>query len=166
MLVFGVGFGLNVGTKLNPQQLSDQMGGWSLYVAVVVISIGLYIYLSAPKGSLAWLMLAMGVAQSGQKVGGMFLSSTHAGAVGAFLVVPFAMLGARVKTSPPAIVMMLAAFGALVPGALSFQSLGDAAADEGDIATLGTALAAIFPIALGTLIGFSVDNTVNRKHGR
>jgi hypothetical protein len=60
-----------------------------------------------------------------------------AGHVGAFLVVPFAMLGARGKTSPPAIVMMLAAFWALVPGALSFESLGEAAAGEGDITTLG-----------------------------
>src|SRR6185369_7427060 len=58
LLVFGVGLGLHVGAELTPQQPSAQMGGWSLYVAVVVISVGLYIYLSAPKGSLLWLMLA------------------------------------------------------------------------------------------------------------
>jgi hypothetical protein len=98
----------------------------------VVIAIGLYIYLSAPKGSLVWLVLAVGVALIGQQLGGLFLSPTHSGAVGAFLVVPFAMLGARVKTSPPAIVMMLAAFWALVPGALSFQELGRAAAGGGE----------------------------------
>ena len=57
--------------RLAPQQPSPQMGGWSLYVAVIVISIGLYIYLSAPKGSLLWLMLAVGVALVGQKVGGL-----------------------------------------------------------------------------------------------
>jgi uncharacterized membrane protein YjjP (DUF1212 family) len=166
LLVFGVGLGLHVGAHLTPQQPSAQMGGWSLYVAVIVISIGLYIYLSAPKGSLLWLILAVGVALVGQKVGGIFLSPTHSGAVGAFLVVPFAMLGARVKTSPPAIVMMLAAFWALVPGALSFESLGDAAAGEGDITTLGTAVAAIFSIALGTLIGFSVYATINNRRSR
>jgi uncharacterized membrane protein YjjP (DUF1212 family) len=166
LLVFGVGLGLHVGAELTPQQPSAQMGGWSLYVAVIVISIGLYIYLSAPKGSLLWLMLAVGVALVGQKVGGLFLSATHSGAVGAFLVVPFAMLGARVKTSPPAIVMMLAAFWALVPGALSFESLGEAAAGEGDITTLGTTVAAIFSIALGTLIGFSVYATINSRRGR
>jgi uncharacterized membrane protein YjjB (DUF3815 family) len=138
------------------------MGAWSLYAAVVVIAIGLYIYLSAPKGSLVWLVLAVGVALIGQQLGGLFLSPTHSGAVGAFLVVPFAMLGARVKTSPPAIVMMLAAFWALVPGALSFQELGRAAAGVGgnDIATLGTTVAAIFSIALGTLIGWSGFETI------
>src|SRR6478609_9357447 len=166
LMVFGVGLGIHVGGQLAPHQPSAQMGGWSLYVAVVVISVGLYIYLSAPKGSLLWLMLAIGVALVGQKVGGLFLSPTHSGAVGAFLVVPFAMLGARIKTSPPAIVMMLAAFWALVPGALSFESLGEAAAGEGDITTLGSTVAAIFSIALGTLVGFSVFATINSRRGR
>ncbi|BDX32264.1 hypothetical protein TUM20985_28110 [Mycobacterium antarcticum] len=146
-----------------PQQPSAQMGGWSLYVAIVVIAIGLYFYLSAPMGSFLWLVLAVGVALIGQKVGGMFLNATHSGAVGAFLVVPFAMLEARIKTSPPAIVMMLAAFWALVPGALSFKTLGEAVAGEGDIYTLGTAVAAIFSIALGTLIGWSVLATINAR---
>lgn len=166
LLVFGVGLGLHVGGRLTPEQPSAQMGGWSLYVAVVIVSIGLYVYLSAPKGSLLWLMAAIGVALIGQLVGGLFLSPTHSGAVGAFLVVPFAMLGARIKTSPPAIVMMLAAFWALVPGALSFETLGAAAGEGGDISTLGTAVAAIFSIALGTLVGFSLFSTVNARRGR
>src|SRR6201991_4799318 len=137
LLVFGVGLGIHLAGRVAPQQPSPQMGAWSLYVAVVVIAVGLYIYLSAPRGSMLWLVAAVGVALVGQKLGGLFLSPTHSGAVGAFLVVPFAMLGSRIKTSPPAIVMMLAAFWALVPGALSFQELGRAAAGDGsDIATL------------------------------
>ncbi|MGY4653846.1 threonine/serine exporter family protein [Mycobacterium sp. URHB0021] len=35
LLVFGVGLGLHVGAQLTPQQPSAQMGGWSLYVAVI-----------------------------------------------------------------------------------------------------------------------------------
>ena len=35
-----------------------------------------------------------------------------------------------------------------------------------DITTLGTAVAAIFSIALGTLIGFSVYATINSRRGR
>jgi uncharacterized membrane protein YjjB (DUF3815 family) len=140
------------------------MGPWSLWVAVIVISIGLYIYLSAPSGSLLWLTAAIAVALLGQALGGLFLSPTHSGAVGAFLVVPFAMLGARIRTSPPAIVMMLAAFWALVPGALSFETLGEAATHaDGDILTLGTTAAAIFSIALGTLIGWSVFAEISNR---
>ncbi|HKV22915.1 MAG TPA: threonine/serine exporter family protein [Mycobacterium sp.] len=167
LLVFGVGLGIHVAGRVEPQPPSPQMGAWSLYVAVVVIAIGLYIYLSAPKGSLLWLGLAVGVALIGQQVGGLFLSPTHSGAVGAFLVVPFAMVAAQIKTSPPAIVMMLAAFWALVPGSLSFQSLGEAVAGQGqDISTLGTSVAAIFSIALGTLVGWSVLETVRARLAR
>ena len=118
------------------------------------------------KGSLLWLILAIGVALVGQKVGGLFLSPTHSGAIGACLVVPFAMLGAQIKTFPPAIVMMLAAFWALVPGALSFEEVGRSAADAGDISTRGVAVAAFFSIALGTLIGWSVFATINTRPGR
>jgi uncharacterized membrane protein YjjP (DUF1212 family) len=165
LLVFGVGLGIHLAGHVAPQRPSPQMGAWSLYVAVVVIAIGLYIYLSAPRGSMLWLVAAVGVALVGQKLGGLFLSPTHSGAVGAFLVVPFAMLGSRIKTSPPAIVMMLAAFWALVPGALSFESLGEAAAGVGDITTLGTTVAAIFSIALGTLVGWSVFTTIKSRRG-
>ena len=49
LLVFGVGLGMHIAGRVAPQPPSPQMGGWSLYVAVVVIAIGLYIYLSAPK---------------------------------------------------------------------------------------------------------------------
>jgi uncharacterized membrane protein YjjP (DUF1212 family) len=164
LLVFGIGLGVHLaGAALEPQRPSAQMGSWSLYVAVIVVSVGLYIYLSAPKGSMVWLGLAVAVALIGQKVGGLFLSPVHSGAVGAFLVVPFAMLGARIKTSPPAIVMMLAAFWALVPGALSFESLSEEAAGEANVSTMGTAVAAIFSIALGTLIGWSVLATINAR---
>ncbi|MEU0499220.1 threonine/serine exporter family protein [Mycobacterium sp. NPDC006124] len=163
LLVFGVGMGIHLGGSLEPQQPSAQMGSWSLYVAVVVIAIGLYVYLSAPTGSFPWLVLIVGVALIGQQVGGLFLSPMHSGALGAFLVVPVAMLGARIKTSPPAIVMMLAAFWAMVPGALSFETLGEAVAGDGDIKTLGSTVAAIFSIALGTLVGWSVFATINAR---
>jgi uncharacterized membrane protein YjjB (DUF3815 family) len=167
LLVFGVGMGIHVAGTVSPQPPSPQMGAWSLYAAVVVISVGLYIYLSAPRGSLLWLMAAIAVALLGQALGGLVLSPTHSGAVGAFLVVPFSMLAARIKTSPPSIVMMLAAFWALVPGALSFESLGEVAGDDySGITTLGTACAAIFSIALGTLIGWSVFATISSRAKR
>lgn len=166
LLVFGVGLGIHLGTDFQPQHPHAPMGEWSLYVAIVVVAIGLYFYLSAPPGSFVWLMLAVAVALVGQQLGGMVLSPTHSGAVGAFLVVPFAMLAARIKTSPPAIVMMLAAFWSLVPGALSFESLGEAAAGEGDVLTLGSTVAAVFSIALGTVIGWSVFATINGRMPR
>jgi len=61
-------------------------------------------------------------------------------------------------------VMLLAAFWALVPGALSFESLGEAAtAGTIDVRSLGITVAAIFSIALGMLLGWSLLDTVDRR---
>ncbi len=157
LIFFGVSLGLHIFGHTGAAHPTPMMGTWSFYLAILVIAIGLYLHLSAPRGSLIWLIAAVAVALLGQKAGGLFLSSTHAGAVGAFLVVPFATLASRLKTSPPAIVMMLSAFWALVPSALSFESLADAmTGGHNDVHVLSIAVAAIFSIALGTLIGWSV----------
>ena len=157
LLVFGVALGMHVAGRVDPQDPSPQMGMWALYVGIVVVAMGLYVYLSAPPGSLPWLVAAVGVALIGQQVGGLVLPASYSGAVGAFLVVPFAMVASRIRSSPPAIVLMLAAFWSLVPGALSFVSLSEAATGgAADVTTLGTTVAAVFSIALGTLAGFSI----------
>ena len=157
LLVFGVALGTHIAGRVAPQDPSPQMGMWALYVGIVVVALGLYVYLSAPPGSLPWLIAAVGVALIGQQVGGLVLPASYSGAVGAFLVVPFAMVASRIRSSPPAIVLMLAAFWSLVPGALSFVSLSEAATGGGaDVTTLGTTVAAVFSIALGTLAGFSI----------
>ncbi len=102
LLVFGVAMGVQVAGKVYPQSPSAQMGAWSLYVAIVVVGFGLYVYLSAPRGSLVWLIAAIAVALVGQELAGKVMSASHSGFVGAILVVPFAMLAARIKTAPPA----------------------------------------------------------------
>ena len=163
LLVFGVALGMHIAGRVDPQDPSPQMGQWALYVAILVVAAGLYVYLSAPRGSLPWLVAAVGVALIGQQLGGLALPASYSGAVGAFLVVPFAIVAARIKSSPPAIVMMLASFWALVPGALSFVSLSEAATGgPGTVETLGTTVAAIFSIALGTLAGYSVFGMFTR----
>ena len=164
LMVFGLAAGLHIAGPLAPQQPSAQMGSWSLYVAIIVIGVGLYIYLSGPPRSLIWLMAAVAVALLGQQFGGLFLSSSHSAAVGAFLVVPFVMLVRHVKNAPPSIVMMLVAFWTLVPGALGFESLSEAATHvDPDVTTLGVTVAAIFSIALGTLLGWSVFHARLRR---
>jgi uncharacterized membrane protein YjjB (DUF3815 family) len=159
LMVFGVALGTALAGRVPPQAPSAQMGPWAFYLAILVIGVGLYTYLSAPRGSLVWLTLAVGVALIGQKVGTLFLSPAHAGALGAALVLPFALIAARLKGAPPPFVMVLAAFWALVPGAMSFESMSQAATGgHGDLPTLITAIAAVFSIALGTVISWSVVN--------
>ncbi|MGB3483605.1 MAG: threonine/serine exporter family protein [Mycobacterium sp.] len=164
LMVFGLAMGLHIAGPLAPQHPSPQMGPWSLYVAIVVIGVGLYIYLSGPPGTLIWVMSAVAVALLGQQLGGLFLSSAHSAAVGAFLVVPFVMVVRHVRGAPPGIVLMLVAFWTLVPGALGFESLSEVAAGvDVNITTLGVTVAAIFSITLGTLIGWSVFHAQIRR---
>ncbi|MCB0924842.1 MAG: threonine/serine exporter family protein [Mycobacterium sp.] len=163
LLVFGVIMGMHIaGAEVTPQALSSQMGSWSLYLSIVVVALGLRVYLSAPKGSLFWLMAAIAVAILGQKLAETFLSPAHSGFVGAILAVVFAMLATRVRTAPPGVVMLLAAFWSLVPGATSFMSVSQAATGgNADVASVGVAGAAIAAIALGTLVGWSIFRTID-----
>jgi uncharacterized membrane protein YjjB (DUF3815 family) len=164
MLLFGVAIGLHIVGFTPPQAESPWMGEWSLYVAVVVVSVGLYVYLSAPPGSLMWIMAAVAVALLAQAAASTFMSGYSSGFVGAFVAVPFALLASRVKTSPPGIVMLLAAFWSLVPGALSFISVGEAAAGDGaDLIDIAQTGAAILFIALGTLVGWSIFYTIDSR---
>ena len=162
LLVFGVIMGVHVAGEVAPQAPSAQMGTWSLYLAIVVVGIGLTFYLSAPPGSLFWLMAAIAVALLGQKLAQNVSSPAHSGFYGAALAVVFAMLSTRVKSSPPAVVMMIAAFWSLVPGAMSFMSVSQAATGgNADVASMGQAAAAIVSIALGTLVGWSIFRTLD-----
>lgn len=164
LLVFGVIMGVHIAGEVAPQAPSPQMGPWSLYLAIVVVGIGLSIYLSAPPGSLFWLTAAIAAALVGQQIAERFSSATHSGFVGAILSVLFAMLASRLKTAPPALVMMLAAFWSLVPGALSFMSVSQAATGgNADIASMGQAGAAILSIALGTVVGWSIVRTIDSR---
>jgi uncharacterized membrane protein YjjP (DUF1212 family) len=166
LLVFGAAQGLHFARRMPAQSPAAHMGFWSLYVATVVVAVGLYFYLSAPRGSLPWLIAAIGVALIAQALAGKVMPDSHTGFVGALLVVPFAMLAARIKTSPPPIVMMLAAFWALVPGALSFESVDQAIAGRGSIAGLAVAGSAVLSIALGTLVGWSIYQAIDGRLSR
>ncbi len=164
LLLFGVGIGVHIAGEVTPQTPSAVMGSWSLYLAILVVSVGLRVYLSAPPGALPWLIAAIGVALLSQAWAGDYMSASHSGFVGAAVAVPFSMLAARIRTSPPAIVMMLASFWSLVPGALSFEAVGEAAAGGGPgVTSLAATGSAILSIALGTLVGWSVFHTIDAR---
>jgi hypothetical protein len=83
LIVFRVSLGLHILSPGHPHPPSAHCGAWSANAAILVIAIGLYIHLAAPRGTLAWLTAAVGLALVGQKVGAVFLSTTHAGSIAA-----------------------------------------------------------------------------------
>lgn len=163
LLVFGVAQGLHFARHVTPLNPAAPLGWWALYVAIVVTAVGLYFYLSAPPGSLAWVIAAIGVALIAQQLAGRVMPDSHTGFVGAVVVVPFAMLAARIKSSPPSTVMILAAFWALVPGAMSFEAVSRAAEGHGSLAALAITGSAVLSIALGTLVGWSVYQAIESR---
>lgn len=166
LLVYGVVIGVRIAGQVPPATASPSMGPWSAYVSVLVIAVGLYFYLSAPRRSLPWLIVTIGVSMGAQNLAGLALNAAHSGFVGAMVAIPFAILAARLKNAPPTSVLLLAAFWSLVPGQLTFMSVSRAAAgDWANTATVGTAAAAIASIALGSLVGWSLVRTVAPRTG-
>jgi uncharacterized membrane protein YjjP (DUF1212 family) len=167
LMVYGVVIGVRIAGEVPQQATSAQMGPWSLYASIVVIAVGLYFYLSAPRGSLLWLMLVIAVAMLAQTLAGFVMNSAHSGFIGAMVAVPFAVLAARSKGAPPGSVLALAAFWSLVPGQLTFMSLSrSASGDYAGTAGVGVAAAAIVSIALGTLVGWTLVRTLVPRHRR
>lgn len=157
LLALGVVIGVKVAGPPEPSPLGPPLGSWTIALAVPVIAVGFYLYKSAPRGSLIWLVLAIGVAMLGQRLGSLFLAPAMTGFVGAVAVVPFALFAARFKGAPSAIVLLLAAFWCLVPGALSFVNVSEVAATgHANLTALLDTCMAIFSIALGLLVGASL----------
>ena len=137
---------------------SGGLGGWAPYLGAVVASVGFFLYKSAPKGSLPAIAATMLVALVGQQLGGKYVDPMLAGFLGALVAVPFAQFAGRFKGVPPPIVLLLAAFWFLVPGAFSFVSVAEAVTTgSGGARALLSAVIAVFSIALGMLHGWGVD---------
>jgi len=164
LLAYGVRLGVQIAGQVPPQHPSTPMGPWSLYAAILVIAVGLYFYLSAPPGSLTWLLVTIAVATLAQTLAGHVLGPGHSGFVAAIVAIPFAMLASRLKGAPPVGVLILATFWTLIPGQLTFMSLSrKLSGDVLNTATLGVAAAAIVSIALGALVSWSLLGGITRR---
>src|SRR5262249_43956945 len=70
----------------------DPFGRWAPAAGVILIGVGHYFHLSAPRGSLPWIWLVLGVAWIGQWLGGQLTGANLSGFVGGLLVTPVAYL--------------------------------------------------------------------------
>jgi uncharacterized membrane protein YjjP (DUF1212 family) len=157
LLAYGVRLGVQIAGQVPPQRPSTPMGPWSLYAAIVVIAVGLYFYLSAPRGSLVWLLATVAVATLAQTLAGHVLGPGYSGFVAAIVAIPFAMLASRLRGAPPVGVLILVMFWSLIPGQLTFMSLSrKLSGDVLNTATLSVAASAIISIALGALVSWSL----------
>jgi uncharacterized membrane protein YjjP (DUF1212 family) len=168
LLAFGiVGAEQLVGLPLleEPENL---LGTWAPWLGVLVVGIGTFVYHSAPRRSLPWLLVVLYAAWIGQYFGSQAFGGYVGGFIGALVMTPVAYLVEEVASGPPALVSFLPAFWLLVPGALSLIGLTEFASDnaiEGIQDFLG-ALGSILAIALGVLCGYPLYRSVTRSYER
>ncbi|HKE74053.1 MAG TPA: threonine/serine exporter family protein [Acidimicrobiales bacterium] len=141
-----------------------ELGWWAPYLGVVIYAVGVWLYDSAPRGSLPGLFLVLLVAFVGQQVGNAAFGGYLGGFVGAFVMTPAARLVERTRAGPPALVSFLPAFWLLVPGALGLIGVTeylqtDPVVGVRDfVSTLGSMVA----IALGVLCAYPLVDTLER----
>ncbi|MFD4958425.1 threonine/serine exporter ThrE family protein [Microbacterium sp. NPDC058389] len=131
------------------------------WVAVAVFGIGIGIYQCARPSSIGWILVVLYVAYGAQVIGDVFFDGVLSALVGAAAMTPVAVMVARQRTGPPALVSFLPAFWLLVPGALGL--IGVAGVLEGDssgVGTVVTTIATMVSIALGVLLGLAATGSV------
>ncbi|MCU7727594.1 threonine/serine exporter family protein [Actinoplanes sp. KI2] len=171
LLAFGITAGAQVVGLPAADELIDSpqnlIGWWAPWLGVLVVGLGTYLYHSAPKRSLPWLMLVLIAAWIGQYLGSQLFGGYLSGFFGALVMTPVAYFVERRPSGPPALVSFLPAFWLLVPGALGLigvaEYLGqDAVAAAQDL--LGTVWSMI-AIALGVLCGYPLYRSLARSLG-
>ncbi len=134
-------------------------------IGVVVVGAGYVLQQSAPPRALPWILAALVVAYAAQALVATTLSAELSGFAAAVVVAPFARLATRFRAAPPARVLTLVTYWMLVPGALGFIGVNEAASAEG-AQTLISAAISVLAIALGILVGNGITRDATRLTSR
>lgn len=176
LLAFGVYAGLTVaGDPPTPTSTPEPLGAWAPWVGILLVSLGYYLYSSAPRRSLIWILYALVVAYSAQLLGGTLLGAEMSGLIGAMVAIPAIMLAARFAAAPATAVMLTCAYWLLVPGAMGFIGLSEAASGTaGATDTILRTFGSLTAIAIGMVLGAGLSRDAanvarswrTRKHTR
>lgn len=166
LLAFGIVAAAQVVDVPSTQALTstpaDTLGAWAPWLGVLVFGIGTYLFFSAPRGSLRWLLLVLFAAWIGQKIGSEALGGYLSGFIGGVVMTLVAYAVERRPSGPPALVTFLPGFWLLVPGALGLIGVTEyLSADQvAGVSDFLGALGAILAIALGVLCGYPLNATL------
>ncbi|GAA1860089.1 threonine/serine exporter ThrE family protein [Microbacterium koreense] len=155
LLAFGVYAGLSVaGASAPVDGHPDTLGAWAPWAGIALVAIGFYLYSTAPRRSLIWILYALIVAYSAQLLGSLLVGAELSGLVGALIVVPAVRLVGQLRSAPPPAVMLTCAYWLLVPGSMGFIGLSEAAAGSaGATDTILQTLGSLLAIAIGMMLG-------------
>jgi uncharacterized membrane protein YjjP (DUF1212 family) len=130
------------------------LGPVAPWVAVAVFGVAISIYQCARPSSIGWILVVLYVAYGAQVLGDVFFDGVLSALVGAAAMTPVAVVVARQRSGPPALVSFLPAFWLLVPGALGLVGVASVleGGSSGSTAII-TTIASMVSIALGVLLG-------------
>jgi uncharacterized membrane protein YjjP (DUF1212 family) len=167
LLAFGIVAATQVVDVPSGQDLvntpENLLGWWAPWLGVLVFGVGAFLYFSAPRHSLRWLLVVLFAAWIGQKIGSELVGGYLSGFVGGLVLTIVAYWVERRPSGPPALVTFLPGFWLLVPGALGLIGVTeyiDANAVAGVDDFLG-AIGAIVAIALGVLCAYPIDRSMH-----
>ena len=101
----------------------NPLGPIAPWIAVGLFGIGITIYQCARPASIGWIVIVLYVAYGAQVLGDVLFDGVLSALVGAAVMTPVAVVIARHRTGPPALVSFLPAFWLLVPGALGLTGV-------------------------------------------
>jgi uncharacterized membrane protein YjjP (DUF1212 family)/uncharacterized membrane protein YjjB (DUF3815 family) len=159
LLVFGIIAAIAIVGSPPPESFVEPpvepFGGWAQVAGVLLLGVGYYFHLSAPRGSLPWIWLVLAVASFGQWLGALIHGANFGGFAGGLLLTPVAYLIQYRFRGPPVLVTFLPAFWLLTPGALGVISLSELVSQNAalGIRSLFVLVFGIVSIALGILTG-------------
>lgn len=157
-----VGASALVGIPAVVSEASNPLGPIAPWIAVAAFGLGITVYQCARPASIGWIGLVLYVAYGAQVLGDVFFDGVLSALVGAAVMTPVAVVVARQRTGPPALVSFLPAFWLLVPGALGL--IGVATVLDGDLhgtGTIVTTIATMIAIALGVLLGLALTKSLH-----
>ncbi|HEY9366337.1 MAG TPA: threonine/serine exporter family protein [Agromyces sp.] len=136
------------------------------WIAVAVFGVGIVVYNCGRRDSIVWILLVLYSAYGAQVIGDVFLGGVLSAFVGALVMTPVAVLVARQRTGPPAVVSFLPAFWLLVPGAIGLVGVATIlSGDQAGADTLVTTASTMVAIALGILAGSAVTGRLRSSRG-
>lgn len=137
-----------------PEAASLAWPPWALWAGVAVFGVGAHLHFSAPRRSLAWMLLVLFLAFAAQQAAAGFFGNTGSGFFGMLVATPLSYLVQLRFRGPPAMVTFLPSFWLLVPGALGLTSMKRMLSDRtAGFDSLMTVVFVLTSIALGTLMG-------------
>ncbi|KQZ11341.1 hypothetical protein ASD23_04555 [Agromyces sp. Root1464] len=136
------------------------------WIAVAVFGVGIVVYNCGRRDSIVWILLVLYSAYGAQVIGDVFFGGVLSAFVGALVMTPVAVLVARQRTGPPAVVSFLPAFWLLVPGAIGLVGVATIlGGDQAGADTLVTTASTMVAIALGILAGSAVTGRLRSSRG-